>query len=252
MPLIEALDLSSLKRLFVFQYLPTPVFQRWRRLTPHAEWINCWGQTETTGLGSTTPAAELGRMLASPDPIGIGHLPVELRIVDEEMNDVQPGKPGEIVVRGPSVTPGYFEDPTANEALFRGGWHHTGDVAYVDEHGWLYFLDRKKDMIKSGGENVSSQEVEEAIAQHPGVAEVAVIGLHDPYWIEKVVACVVPAPGARLNEDELMAHARSRLASFKVPKQIHVMAEFPKNPTGKVLKRVLRERLNENKAEAAS
>ncbi len=178
MPLIEAVDLSSLKRLFVFQYLPTPVFQRWRRLTPHAEWINCWGQTETTALGSTTPAGDLERMLAAPDPIGVSHLPLELR-------------------------------------------------------------------------NVSSQEVEEAIAQHPGVAEVAVIGLHDPYWIEKVVACVVPAPGAQLSEDSLLAHARSRLANFKVPKQIHVMAEFPKNPTGKVLKRVLRERL-ENGAGAAS
>jgi fatty-acyl-CoA synthase len=98
-------------------------------------------------------------------------------------------------------------------------------------------------MIKSGGENVSSQEVEEAISQHPGVAEVAVIGLPDPYWIEKVVACVVPMPEAHPTEDDLMAYARSRLASFKVPKQIHVMPEFPKNPSGKVLKRVLRQRL---------
>jgi fatty-acyl-CoA synthase len=114
----------------------------------------------------------------------------------------------------------------------------------VDEHGWLYFLDRKKDMIKSGGENVSSQEVEEAIAQHPGVAEVAVVGLHDPYWIEKVVACVVPMPGKQVNEEELMAHARAKLASFKVPKQIHIMTEFPKNPTGKVLKRVLRQQFD--------
>lgn len=250
MPLIEAVDLSSLKRLFVFQYLPTPVFQRWRRIAPQAEWINCWGQTETTALGSTTPPAELGRMLAAPDPIGVQHVPLELRIVDEEMNDVEPGKPGEIVLRGPCISPGYFEDPAANDALFRGGWHHTGDVARVDEHGWLYFLDRKKDMIKSGGENVSSQEVEEAIAAHPSVAEVAVVGLHDPYWIEKVVACVVPMPGRKVDEEELMAHARSRLASFKVPKEIHVMTEFPKNPTGKVLKRVLRERLNSEAAGA--
>jgi fatty-acyl-CoA synthase len=250
MPLIEAMDLSSLKRLFVFQYLPTPVFERWRRLAPDADWINCWGQTETTALGSTTPAAELGRMLAAPDPIGLRHLPLELRLVDEEMKDVEPGQPGEIVLRGPCVSPGYFEDPAANEALFRGGWHHTGDVARVDEHGWLYFLDRKKDMIKSGGENVSSQEVEEAIAQHPAVAEVAVIGLHDPYWIEKVVACVVPMPGATVSEEELLAHARSRLASFKVPKQVHVMPEFPKNPTGKVLKRVLRQQLSDEDAGA--
>ncbi len=250
-PGIETADLSSLQRLFVFQYLPTPVFQRWRQLTPKAEWVNCWGQTETCALGSATPGAELGRMLASPDPIGTQHVTVELRIVDEMMKDVEPGKPGEIVVRGPCVTPGYFEDPAANEALFRGGWHHTGDVARRDEHGWLYFLDRKKDMIKSGGENVSSQEVEEAIAQHPAVAEVAVVGIDDDYWIEKVVACVVPMPGTQPSEEELLAYARSRLAAFKVPKQIHVMAEFPKNPTGKVLKRVLREKLNQQAGGAA-
>jgi fatty-acyl-CoA synthase len=249
-PGIDTADLSSLTHPFVFQYLPTPVFQRWRQLTPNAEWVNCWGQTETTALGSSTPAADLGRMLSAPDPIGMQHFTLELRIVDEEMKDVEPGKPGEIVVRGPCITPGYFEDPAANEALFRGGWHHTGDVAYRDEHGCLYFLDRKKDMIKSGGENVSSQEVEEAIAQHPGVSEVAVIGLPDPYWIEKVVACVVPAPGAQPSEDELMAYARSRLATFKVPKQIHVMADFPKNPTGKVLKRELRQRFAADEATA--
>jgi fatty-acyl-CoA synthase len=117
-------------------------------------------------------------------------------------------------------------------------------VACRDPQGWLYFLDRKKDMIKSGGENVSSQEVEEAISQHPAVAEVAVIGLPDPYWIEKVVACVVPMPGKDVTADEVLGYARSRLAGYKVPKQVHVMETLPKNPTGKVLKRVLRERLN--------
>ncbi len=251
-PGIENADLSCLKRLFVFQYLPTPVFQRWRQMAPQAHWHNCWGQTESTALGSSTPADDLGRLLHTPDPIGMQHLPVELRIVDENMNDVEPGKPGEIVLRGPSLTAGYFEDPEANAALFRGGWHHTGDVARRDEHGWLYFLDRKKDMIKSGGENVASQEVEEAIAQHPAVAEVAVIGLSDPYWIEKVVACVVPLAGAQVTEDELEAYARSRLAGYKVPKQIHIMKEFPKNPTGKVLKRVLREQWKEEPVAASS
>jgi fatty-acyl-CoA synthase len=251
-PGIETVDLSSLSQLFVFQYLPTPVFQRWRQLAPKAEWINCWGQTEMTALGSSTPPAELGAMLAAPDPIGQEYLTVELRIVDEQMRDVEPGKPGEIVVRGPCVTPGYFEDPAANKALSRGGWHHTGDVAYRDEHGWLYFLDRMKDMIKTGGENVSSQEVEEAIAMHPGVAEVAVIGVPDDYWIEKVVACVVPMPGAQPTEEELLSYARARLASFKVPKQIHVMNSFPKNPTGKVLKRVLRQNLGANSSEAGA
>jgi fatty-acyl-CoA synthase len=218
---------------------------------PHAQWVNAWGQTETTALGSSTPSTELGHMLAAPDPIGIEHLPLELRIVDAQMNDVAPASPGEIVLRGPSITPGYFEDPEANDALFEGGWHHTGDIAYRDASGCLYFLDRKKDMIKSGGENVASQEVEEAIAQHPGVGEVAVIGLPDPYWIEKVVACVVPLAGAHIDEEELLAHARSRLASFKIPKQIVILGDFPKNPSGKILKRVLRQRLGDAAAGAA-
>lgn len=242
-PAVSTTDLSSLKRLFVFQYLPTRVFQRWRQMVPHVEWINAWGQTETTALGSTTPAGQLGQMLSAPDPIGIEALPLELRIVDEKMNDAAPGTAGEMVVRGPAVTQGYFEDPEANEALFRGGWHHTGDVAYRDAAGCLYFVDRMKDMIKSGGENVSSQEVEEAIAQHPAVAEVAVIGLPDPYWIEKVVACVVPLSGSAISEDELLTHARARLATFKVPKQVVILQDFPKNPTGKILKRVLRQQL---------
>lgn len=250
-PGIEAADLSSLKRLFVFQYLPTPVFQRWRQMVPHAEWVNAWGQTETTALGSTTPADELGHMLSAPDPIGRESIALELRIVDDQMNDVPTGQTGEIVLRGPSITPGYYEDPEANEALFQGGWHHTGDIAYRDANACIYFVDRKKDMIKSGGENVASQEVEEAIAQHPGVSEVAVIGLPDPYWIEKVVACVVPAPGAAITEDELLAHARARLATFKVPKQFVLMNEFPKNPTGKILKRVLRKQLGEAASGAA-
>jgi fatty-acyl-CoA synthase len=250
-PGIEAADLSSLKRLFVFQYLPTPVFQRWRQMVPHAEWVNAWGQTETTALGSTTPADELGHMLSAPDPIGRESIALELRIVDDQMNDVPTGQTGEIVLRGPSITPGYYEDPEANQALFQGGWHHTGDIAYRDAKACIYFVDRKKDMIKSGGENVASQEVEEAIAQHPGVSEVAVIGLPDPYWIEKVVACVVPAPGFAITEDELLAHARARLATFKVPKQFVIMSEFPKNPTGKILKRVLRKQLGEAASGAA-
>ena len=250
-PGIESAHLSSLKRMIVFQYLPTPVFQRWRAMTPNAQWINAWGQTETTAVGSSTAPSEIGHLLSAPDPIGTEHIPIELRVVDEQMNDVATGALGEIVVRGPSITPGYFEDPDANEDLFRGGWHHTGDIAYRDASGCLYFVDRKKDMIKSGGENVSSQEVEEAIAQHPAVGEVAVIGLPDPYWIEKVVACVVPLDGRQITEDELMMHARARLAGYKVPKQIVVMEDFPKNPSGKILKRTLRQQLAQASAGAA-
>jgi len=237
---IDSADLSSLRKLVVFQYLPTSVYERWHKLAPHAGWLNYWGQTETTALGSACPPEDLWRKLSAPDPIGRSHLPMELRLVDDEMQDVPRGQPGEIVARGPCVAAGYLDDPEGTAALFRGGWHHTGDVAYRDEEGCLYFLDRKKDMIKSGGENVSSQEVEEVLAQHPAVAEVAVVGLHDPYWIEKVVAAVTLAPGAQATEETLLQHARSRLAGFKVPKQVFILSEFPKTASGKILKRDLR------------
>ncbi len=239
-PGIERVDLSGLRRCLNFQYLPTPVFQRWMELAPQAEWINGWGQTETTALGASTPHERTAELLSAADPIGTAHAPVELRIVDELMNDVPEGQPGEIVLRGPCITAGYFEDDAANAELFYGGWHHTGDIGYRDKNGSLYFVDRKKDMIKTGGENVSSLEVEEALAAHPAVGEVAVFGMPDPYWIEKVVAVVVPLPGATVTAAELDAFARARIAKFKVPKEIHVVDDLPKNPTGKVLKRQLR------------
>ncbi len=240
---LAAADLSGIRRCFVFQYLPTSIFERWRGLTPNADWYNVWGQTETVGAGSGTEPDRIWDWLSkAPDPIGIESFPIEMRIVDEMMQDVEVGKLGEIVVRGPVVTPGYFEDPQANMALFFGGWHHTGDVGYRDENGCLYFADRKKDMIKSGGENVSSLEVEEALSEHPCVAEVAVIGLPDPYWIEKVVAVVTLLPDQTATVVELNGFARERLAAFKVPKEIHILSELPKNPTGKVLKRELRKR----------
>jgi fatty-acyl-CoA synthase len=225
----------------VFQYLPTNLFQRWRELVPQAEWMNYWGQTEMTPLGSSTPPEDLERKLCAPDPIGLTHLPLDLRVVDDEMNELPPGKTGEFVCRGPSITPGYLDDPSANEALFRGGWHHTGDMGYKDDEGYLYFVDRKKDMIKSGGENVASQEVEEAMALHPSVAEVAVVGVADDYWIEKVVAVVVP--NIAVTPEELLQFGRSRLATFKAPKQVYLVDQLPKNPTGKVLKRELRKQI---------
>lgn len=239
-PGLDRVDLSCLKRLVNFQYLPTQVFEQWMKLTPQAEWLNAWGQTETSALGSVTPAERTAELLSAPDPIGTEHLPIELRIVDPMMQEVPEGQSGEIVVRGPSVTPGYFEDDAANVELFHGGWHHTGDIGYRSPNGSLYFVDRKKDMIKTGGENVSSVEVEEALAQHPAVGEVAVFGLPDAYWIEKVVAAVVPLAGMDVTSAELEAFARTKIAGFKVPKEIYVVSDLPKNPTGKVLKRELR------------
>jgi len=240
-PGVEKIDFSCLKRMAVFQYLPTNLFHRWRELVPQAEWMNYWGQTEMTPLGSSTPPEDLERKLCAPDPIGLTHLPLDLKVVDDEMNELPAGKVGEFVCRGPAITPGYLYDPKANEALFRGGWHHTGDMGYKDDEGYLYFVDRKKDMIKSGGENVASQEVEEAMAKHPAVAEVAVVGVADDYWIEKVVAVVVS--NADVTADELLQFGKTHLATFKAPKAVYVVEQLPKNPTGKVLKRELRKQI---------
>ena len=242
-PDLERRDLSSLARAIVFQYLPGSAMRRLRQLAPQVEWMGYWGQSELTPLGASTWSTEVFDRASRPDPIGHPHLPLEVRLVDEDDRDVPPGQVGEVVVRGPAVMAGYFEDVEGTAHTFRGGWHHTGDLAATDGDGFLYFVDRRKDIIKTGGENVSSQEVEEVVARHPGVAAVSVIGLPDPYWVEAVVAVVVAAAGY---PDDLgpsiLEHCRRELASFKVPKQVHVVDELPKSPAGKVLKRVLQQR----------
>ncbi|OUM89533.1 MAG: hypothetical protein BAA01_02280 [Bacillus thermozeamaize] len=240
-PGIDQIDFSSLKRVLVFQYLSTDVFKRWMERVPQADWINYWGQTEMIPLGASTRPGDIPRKLTAPDPIGFAHLPLEVRVVDEEMNDLPAGKVGELVTRGPACTPGYLEDREATEMLFRGGWLHTGDMAYKDEEGFLYFVDRKKDMIKTGGENVSSQEVEEILARHPKVAEVAVFGLPHPYWIEMVAAAVALKPGVQATEEELIAFAKEQMAHFKAPKRIFFVDQLPRNPSGKILKRKLQD-----------
>jgi fatty-acyl-CoA synthase len=135
---------------------------------------------------------------------------------------------------------GYWNDAEKTAEAFRGGWFHSGDLGVLDEDGYLSVVDRKKDMIKTGGENVASREVEEAVYGHPDVAEVAVFGVPHPYWIEAVVAVVVPKSGVSLDEDSVLAHCRSQLAGYKVPKAVVISDALPKNPSGKILKRELR------------
>lgn len=237
-PEIEGRDFSALTSCVVFQYLPGEALSRWRRIVPHAEWIGYWGQSELTPLGASTWPGEIFARTGRPDPIGRAHLPLAVKLVDAEDREVAPSEVGEIVVRGPSVMAGYFEDPERSDAACRGGWHHTGDLAVRDEDGFLYFVDRVKDVIKTGGENVSSQEVEEVIARHPAVSEVSVIGVPDPYWIEAVAAVVVAK--AALTPAEIIAHCREHLAPFKVPKSVHIVEDLPRSPSGKILKRDLR------------
>jgi fatty-acyl-CoA synthase len=154
---------------------------------------------------------------------------------------VPPGQVGESVHRSPHAALGYYADEDKTAEAFRGGWFHSGDLGVLTEDGYLSVVDRKKDMIKSGGENVASREVEEAIYELGGVAEVAVFGIAHPYWVEAVTAVVVPKPGADLTEDAVQAHVRGRLAGYKRPKYVVLADGLPKNPSGKILKRQLRE-----------
>ena len=147
---------------------------------------------------------------------------------------------GEIVHRSPQAMLGYWNDPEKTAETFRGGWLHTGDLGILDDEGYLYVVDRKKDMIKSGGENVASREVEEVIHAHPAVAEAAVFAIPHPRWIEAVAAVVVPRAGATVAPEEITAFCRERLAGFKTPRYVVIAAELPKNPSGKILKRDLR------------
>jgi long-chain acyl-CoA synthetase len=169
---------------------------------------------------------------------------VELRIADPaSARPLGPGEVGEVWLRGPNVTPGYFNRPIETAAaLTPDGWLRTGDGGYVDEDGFLFLTDRIKDMIVSGGENVYPVEIEEALAQHADVADVAVIGVPHPHWGEAVKALVVPRAGARPAAADLIAFARGRLAGYKLPRSVDFVAELPRTPSGKVLKRELRDR----------
>jgi len=167
----------------------------------------------------------------------------ETAIMDDEGNLLAPGNVGEIVHRGPSVMLGYFKDPEATEASRRFGWHHTGDIGMVDEDGQLHFLDRKKDMVKSGGENVSSVKVEAAILGHPSVESVAVIGVPHPHWSEAICAVVQLRAGMNCSEVELDVWCRERLGKFEVPKAIRFVDCLPLTSTGKIQKGILRKKL---------
>jgi fatty-acyl-CoA synthase len=156
------------------------------------------------------------------------------------MRDVAPGQVGEVVHRSPQLMLGYFHDDERTRAAFEGGWFHSGDLATIDDEGFITIVDRRKDMIKSGGENVASREVEEAVYRLNGVSEVAVIGVPHPLWIEAVVAVVVPKAGTALDEAQVLRHCGAHLASFKVPKAVVFVDALPKNPSGKLLKRELR------------
>ena len=160
--------------------------------------------------------------------------------MDDDGRFVPQGQVGEIVHRSGHVMTGYLNDPGKTGEAFEFGWFHSGDLGMFDEDGYLFIVDRKKDMIKTGGENVASREVEEVLYQHPDIEEVAVFGTPDPKWIELVTAVVVPKNGAVIKDAEIISYSRERLAGFKCPKRVHIAERLPKNPSGKILKRELK------------
>lgn len=174
---------------------------------------------------------------------------LEVRIVDDQDHDVPVGEVGEVVCRGPNVMKGYYKDRKATKEALKGGWLHTGDLARMDEEGYVYIVDRKKDMIVSGGENIYPREIEELLYHHPKIRDVAVIGVPDPIWGESVKAFVVLKNGEIMDGEEVIEYCKSHLASYKKPRSVKFVEVLPRNPSGKILKTVLRKEYLNQKGE---
>jgi fatty-acyl-CoA synthase len=231
-------DLSSLRKAYYgASIMPVPVLQRLRAALADVGFYNAFGQSEIAPLATVLRPEEHDER---PDSAGRPVLFVEIKVVDDAGDEVVGAGQGEVLYRSPQLCTGYWDKPEETEEAFAGGWFHSGDLVRVDEEGYIFVVDRVKDVINTGGVLVASREVEEALYTHPAVAEVAVIGTPHERWIEAISAVVVAREP--VSEEELLAHARERLAAFKLPKSVHFVDELPKNPSGKLLKRELRER----------
>jgi long-chain acyl-CoA synthetase len=238
---LEKYDLTSLE---VIGYGGSPIapalISRTRELLPKPQLVQVYGLSETGFLTGLQDQQHTDRRLKSCGRTCPG---IDMRVVDESGNEVETGQSGEFVARGASVMRGYWNNAEENARAFRKGLFRTGDVGYQDAEGYFYILDRVKDMIVTGGENVYSGEVEAVISEHPAVREAAVFGIPDPQWGEIVAALIVLKPGHLLSVEELIAHCRRSLANYKVPRRVEFSeGELPKGGSGKILKRVLRER----------
>jgi fatty-acyl-CoA synthase len=237
---LEQRDLDSVRLIQNGgEKMPMPLIKKVLDAFPNAWFSDAYGLTETVS-GDTY--LDKGKSLDKLGSVGKPILFTEIRIVDEDDTPLPAGEVGEICVRGPKVTKGYWKDEKATEKTLRGGWLHTGDLGRLDEDGYLFVLDRLKDMIISGGENIASSEVERVVYEHDAVVEAAVVGSPHERWGEVPVAYVVLREGASVGEQELDAHCRERLAKYKTPKGFRFVDALPRNPSGKVLKRELRDK----------
>jgi fatty-acyl-CoA synthase len=239
-PNFDKSDLSTLQKgYYGASIMPVEVLLELQRRLPNVKFWNFYGQTEIAPLATVLQPEDQLRKAGSA---GKPTINVETRVVNTAMEDVKVGEIGEIVHRSPHLLSGYYNDSAKTAAAFSGGWFHSGDLATVDAEGYITVVDRVKDMIKTGGENVASREVEEMVYRLSAVSEVAVVGLPDPRWIEAVTAIIVVKSGETLDEDAVVKHCAGQMAHFKVPKRVIFVDSLPKNPSGKLLKRELRQR----------
>jgi acyl-CoA synthetase (AMP-forming)/AMP-acid ligase II len=248
LPNIEKYDLSSLKRIwYAASPMPTELLRRGMERFG-AIFMQGYGQSESgpdiTFMSKKShhvldKSLEEQKVLASCGQPCVG---VHVRIVDENNNDVKPYTIGEIALQSKTVMVEYWHKPDETCDVMVDGWLHTGDMGYYDQQGYIYIVDRKKDMIITGGENVYPREIEEVLYRHPAVAEAVVIGVPDELWVERVHAVVVLKEGQHAAGDEIMKFCKHHLARYKVPKSVEFVESLPKNPQGKILKRELREK----------
>ncbi|HET7579474.1 MAG TPA: fatty acyl-CoA synthetase [Bacillales bacterium] len=231
--------LSALRKCyFGASATPMEVLKEAGKMLPQVRFWNTYGQTEVAPFATVLQPEEQFEKIGT---VGRPCLNMETKVVDESDCEVPPGTLGEIVHRSPHVMAGYFHDEEKSKAAFAKEWFHTGDLGFFDDDGYLTVVDRKKDMIKTGGENVASLEVEEVLYQHPYVNEVSVIGVPHPHWTEAVTAVIIGRQNVKVKEEELRDFCKERLAAFKVPKFFVMAEDLPRNPSGKILKRELRE-----------
>jgi len=240
---VEA-ELQHLQKLYYgASIMPEPIVQELSQRLPESGLYNCYGQSEIAPLATVLSPAEHGERPAS---CGRPVINVETRIINPATGEeCAPGEQGELVHRSPQLMVGYWDKPDETAEAFSGSWFHSGDLGYRDEQGYIWIVDRIKDIVNTGGVLVASRDVEEALYTHPDVDEVAVIGVPDAKWIEAIAAVVVIKQQADPDAEALISHARERLAPYKVPKQIHFVQQLPKNTSGKLLKRALRQQYAE-------
>ena len=238
-PRPEGLDTSSLRYVICGAApLPLDIFERFEEAFD-LRILEGYGLTEATCVSSLNPYWGIRKV----GSIGLPLRGQPMKIVDDNMNELPPGEFGEIVVKGPNVMMGYYNNPEATTETIVNGWVRTGDIGYTDEDGYFFIVDRKKEMIIRGGENIYPREVEEVLFTHPKIVEAAVIGRPDPIWGEEVVAVIVPQPGQTLTLEEVQEFCKERMASYKAPRQVEFREDLPKTVTGKVAKKALREEL---------